>query len=68
MITVEHAEGADGTIAKPPSELPKGLTLDAKIGVISGTPKEAGRFFIRTGAANDKGTGLSTLMLTIKEK
>lgn len=67
-LTIEHAEANDGTIAKPERDLPKDLTFDTKTGVISGTPKEAGRFFIRLGAANDKGTGITTLSLTVKEK
>jgi len=67
IITIEHAEDKDGKVAKPDPELPKGLFLDAKTGVLSGTPVEAGRFFIRLTAASDKGEGLTTLMLTVKE-
>ena len=68
VLTIEHAEGADGSVAKPAHDLPQGLTLDPKTGVLSGTPGEAGRFFIRLTATNDKGVGMSTLLLTVKER
>ena len=65
VVSIEHAEAADGTIAEPKEPLPSGLSFDPKTGVISGTPKEAGRFFIRLNASNDKGVGITTLALTI---
>ena len=68
VLTIEHAETADGTIKTPKENLPKGLALDPGTGVISGTPAEPGRFFIRLTATNDKGAGITTLQLTVKEK
>jgi len=66
--TIEHAETKTGKIMKPERDLPQGLSLDAKTGIISGTPTEAGQFFIRMTATNDKGSGISTLFLTVKDK
>ncbi len=68
IITIEHAEDEAGKMKKLERDLPKGLTFDAKTGVLSGTPEEAGRFFIRLAATNDKGSGASTLELVIKDK
>ena len=68
VLTIEHAERADGSIAKPDRDLPRGLTLAANAGVLSGTPGEAGRFFIRLTATNDRGAGMSSLFLTIKDR
>jgi hypothetical protein len=66
--TIEHAERADGLVMKPDHDLPQGLTLDPQAGVLSGTPAEAGRFFLRLTATNDRGVGMSTLLLTVKDK
>ena len=66
VLSIEHAEKEDGTITEPKEPLPAGLSLDPKSGVISGTPKEAGRSFIRLNATNDKGTGITTLQLVVK--
>jgi len=68
VITLEHAEDENGIVEKPDHDLPEGLSLDAKTGILSGTPAEAGRFFIRINAVNDKGAGITTLFLTIKDK
>ena len=68
VLTIEHAERPDGSVMKPDQDLPKGLTLDPKTGVLSGTPGEAGRFFIRLTATNDKGVGVSTLLLAVKDR
>lgn len=68
VLTIEHAERADGSVLKPDHDLPKGLAFDAKTGVLSGTPGESGRFFIRLTATNDQGVGASTLLLTVNER
>jgi len=67
-LMIEHEEDNNGVIENSgPKGLPKGLMLDPKTGVISGTPKEAGRSFIYLKASNDKGDGYSTLALTVKQ-
>lgn len=68
VLAIEHAEHADGSVMKPDHDLPRGLTLDPKTGVLSGTPGEAGRFLIRLTATNDQGVGVSTLLLTVKDR
>ena len=68
VLLVEHAETATGAITTPPQNLPKGLSFDSQTGIISGTPQEAGRFFITLNATSEKGTGITTLALTIKQK
>ena len=66
MLTIEHAEDNTGKVKEPEPPLPKGLSLDPKTGILSGTPAEVGTFFIRLNAVNDKGTGITTLELTVK--
>ncbi len=66
VLTIEHAETASGTIETPKENLPPDLSFDPKTGVISGTPRTAGRFFITLAATNDNGTGITTLALTVK--
>ena len=59
-------EPIDPATNLPPEALPEGLSLDPKTGVISGMPKEEGRYFIRLTANNEKGAGITTLLLVIK--
>ena len=66
VLTIEHAEDNTGKVKEPEPPLPKGLSLDPKTGILSGTPAEVGTFFIRLNAVNDKGTGITTLELTVK--
>ena len=66
VLTSEHIEDNNGKLLPVTVELPRGLSLDSKTGILSGTPSEAGNFFIRLNAINDKGTGITTLLLTVK--
>jgi hypothetical protein len=66
VITLERAESSTGELSTPEKDLPDGLVFDPKTGIISGTPREAGRSFITLKATNDKGTGITTLELAVK--
>ena len=66
-LCIEHEEDEKGIIkSNVPKGLPNGLIFDPNTGIISGTPKEAGRSFIILSAINDKGAGITTLALTVK--
>ena len=45
--------------------LPKGLHLDRRTGLVSGTPAESGEFAVTTAASNASGTATATLTLTV---
>ncbi|GGS60405.1 alginate lyase family protein [Streptomyces griseoviridis] len=45
--------------------LPKGLTVDTRTGLVSGTPQETGEFSVTTTAVNAAGTASGTLKLTV---
>jgi hypothetical protein len=47
------------------ASLPAGLTINAAIGLISGTPTSAGTYTVRLSATNGSGTGNATLTLTV---
>src|SRR6266853_3395058 len=44
------------------SGLPSGLTLDGTSGLISGTPRDFGYFYVNISATNSHGTGASTTL------
>jgi hypothetical protein len=48
------------------ANLPLGLNLDSALGVITGTPTEAGTKLVTIGAANASGTTSATLTITIE--
>ncbi|MES4905819.1 MULTISPECIES: alginate lyase family protein [unclassified Streptomyces] len=45
--------------------LPKGLSVDRRTGLISGTPAETGEFRVTAGAGNAAGTATGTFTLTV---
>ncbi|MFI1356573.1 alginate lyase family protein [Streptomyces sp. NPDC020898] len=45
--------------------LPKGLTVDRRTGLVSGTPAENGEFTVTTAAGNASGTATAPLTLTV---
>ncbi|WP_405975307.1 alginate lyase family protein [Streptomyces sp. NBC_00988] len=45
--------------------LPRGLRIDRRTGLVSGTPTETGEFTVATTAANASGTATGTLALTV---
>src|SRR5438034_3774046 len=47
------------------SSLPPGLTVNTATGLISGTPTTAGTYPVTITATNSRGTGTSTLVITI---
>ncbi|MBR1671465.1 MAG: S8 family serine peptidase [Fretibacterium sp.] len=47
--------------------LPRGLSLNASAGIISGTPRTAGTYSFTVRAANSSGSGTQALSLTVRD-